>query len=401
MAAGRTQPVVRLKSGREQSVKNRHPWIFSGALQALPEGVEPGATVAVMSSTGQPLGSGAASPTSQIAIRLWSFDPGQAVDEHFFKERLQLAVDGRRERFDRLEMPACRLVNAESDGLPGLVVDRYADFLVCQFLSAGAEYWKATIVDLLNGLTRPRGIYERSDVEVRAKEGLEPCAGVLRGDAPPDLVTIRLGGVKLLVDIRTGHKTGCYLDQAENLRVVASHAQGREMLNCFAYTGAFGIAALSGGAAHVLNLDSSGPALELARRNAELNGFSQDTSEMLEGDVFTELRHFRDARRDFDLIVLDPPKFAANAAQVQRAARAYKDINLLALKLLRPGGTLVTFSCSGHVSAELFQKIVAGAAVDAARDVQITGFLSQAGDHPVATSFPQGHYLKGLVCRVS
>ena len=393
-------PVVRLKPGREQSMKNRHPWIFSGALQAVPDGLEPGSTVAVLSASGQALGSGAVSPASQIAVRLWSFEPEQEIDVGFFRERLAQALDARQERVNGLEAPACRLVNAESDRLPGLVVDRYGDFLVCQFLSCGAEYWKNTIAEALNELAQPCGIYERSDVEVRQKEGLKPRAGVLLGAPPPDVIEVRMRDLRLLVNVTSGHKTGSYLDQADNLPIAASHARGREVLNCFAYTGAFGLAALAGGAGHVLNLDSSGPALELARRSVEVNGFSQEAAEMLEGDAFTELRRFRDSRRDFDLIVLDPPKFAANAAQVQRAARAYKDINLLALKLLRPGGTLMTFSCSGHVSAELFQKIVADAAVDADRHVQITAFLSQSADHPVSTNFPQGRYLKGLVCRV-
>ena len=389
---------VRLKPGREHSLEARHPWVFSGALQQSPADIAPGQTVAIVAQDGRTMGLGALSPASQIAVRIWTFDAAVRIDPEFFRERVRAAV-GRRD-----VLPGCtgvtslRLVNAEADGLPGVVVDRYGEYLVCQFLSAGAELWRATITEALAEVCRPAGIYERSDVDVREKEGLVPRTGVIFGDAPPDLVDFELEGMRFLADPRQGHKTGFYLDQRLNLAVVRTLARDREALNCFSYTGSFAVAALHGGARQAVNLDSSAPALALAARHLEMNGMSAERVENIVADVFETLRRFRDSRRAFDLIVLDPPKFVANASQLQRGSRAYKDINLLALKLLRPGGLLVTFSCSGHVSAELFQKIVADAAVDAGRDVRIVQQLGQAPDHAVLTNFPQGRYLKGLVC---
>ncbi|HEY7840197.1 MAG TPA: class I SAM-dependent methyltransferase, partial [Gammaproteobacteria bacterium] len=391
-----TIPVpIRVKAGREHSLETRHPWVFSGALQSPPGGLAPGRTVTLVAQDGRTLGIGAWSPASQIAVRIWSFDPAERIDETFFHRRVLSAVD-RRSRF-----PGCRgatglrLVNAESDGLPGVIVDRYADFLVCQFLSAGAEFWRGAITAALNDVCRPAGIWERSDVDVRGKEGLAQRSGVIQGTEPPGLVEFEIGDMRFFADLRDGHKTGFYLDQRVNLEIVRNLSAGRDVLNCFAYTGSFGVAALKGGAGSVINLDSSGPALEIAARHIELNGLPAAAAQHVTGDVFEELRRFRDARRDFDLIVLDPPKFVANAAQLQRGSRAYKDINLLAFKLLRKGGLLASFSCSGHVSMELFQKIVADAALDARRDARIIQYFGQAPDHPVLTSYPQGRYLKG------
>jgi len=391
---------VRLKPGREHSLEARHPWVFSGALQALPEDAVPGQTVSLVAQDGRTLGVGALSPASQIAVRIWSFEPSQSIDAAFFHDRVQAAVNRRATLPGCADVAALRLINAESDGLPGVIVDRYADFLVCQFLSAGAEFWRSAVTDALAELCRPAGIYERSDVDVREKEGLPPRAGLVCGSEPPELIEFELAGMRLLADSRTGHKTGFYLDQRCNLELVRELAGGRDLLNCFAYTGSFAVAALRGGAQSAVNLDSSAAALAIAERHVGLNGFPPDRAQQVTADVFEELRRFRDARRDFDLIVLDPPKFVANAAQLPRGSRAYKDINLLAFKLLRPGGVLVSFSCSGHVSAELFQKIVADAALDAKRDARIVQYLGQAPDHPVLTSFPQGRYLKGLVCVV-
>jgi 23S rRNA (cytosine1962-C5)-methyltransferase len=292
------------------------------------------------------------------------------------------------------------LVASESDGLPGLIVDRYADWLVCQFLSAGSEHWKNTIVELLQELFPGLSIYERSDVSVREKEGLPLRCGVLAGSEPPDQVEITENGMRLLVDIKAGHKTGYYLDQRDSRLAVRDWAEGRDVLNCFSYTGGFGVSALLGGAKHVLQMDSSEPALDIAKKNADLNGLDPEKSEYICGDVFKELRRFRDSRRDFDLIILDPPKFVESRGQLEKGARGYKDINLLAFKLLRPGGLLFTFSCSGHMEMPLFQKIVADAALDAGRSAQILSVLHQAPDHPVALNFPEGAYLKGLLCRV-
>ncbi len=295
---------------------------------------------------------------------------------------------------------AYRLVNAESDGLPGVIVDRYDDFLVCQFLSAGAESWRKEIVRQLNTQIPAKGIYERSDASGRAWEGLKPRWGVLYGSAPPDLVQVREGPVHFLVDIYNGHKTGFYLDQRENRAIVSEYAKGADVLNCFAYTGGFGLYAHWGEARSVTNIEMSRTALEILERNMVLNGFRDKKTENTSGDVFALLRKYRDSARQFDMVILDPPKFAQSSQQVKKAARGYKDINLFAIKLIKPGGVLFTFSCSGHVSPALFQKIVSDAALDADRQVQIIRHLDQAPDHPVSLNFPEGHYLKGLICRV-
>ncbi len=398
---------ILLKAGRDKSLLRRHPWIFSGAIERMVgEAPASGATAAVQAADGTALGWGAWSPLSQIAVRLWSFDPAAEITPAFFHERLRLALAARQPLHQTPNLNAYRLVNAESDGIPGLVVDRYGGYLVCQFLTAGAEFWKATLVEALNALAPEfvgsvEGIYERSDVDVREKEGLAPLTGVLAGAEPPELVTVQEYDCQFQVAIRTGHKTGCYLDQRDNRRMLAEYAAGAEVLNCFAYTGGFGVWALRGGARQVTNIDTSAGTLELAAANGALNGFDAAQMENMNGDVFSVLRRYRDSRRQFDIIVLDPPKFAESRAQVDGATRGYKDINLLALKLLRSGGVLFTFSCSGLISPDLFQKIVAGAAADAGRDAQIVRRLSQGPDHPVALSFPEGEYLKGLVCRVS
>jgi 23S rRNA (cytosine1962-C5)-methyltransferase len=413
---------VILKKGREKNLLQRHPWIFSGAIERVEGAPGVGETVTVCSFDRQPLAMAAWSPESQIALRIWSFNPATVIDAGFFRAKLQSAINARchltgracspsapliEERTARRAVPtntvstnAVRLVAAESDGLPGLIIDRYADWIVCQFLSAGSEHWKDTIIELLQDLFPGLSIYERSDVSVREKEGLPSRCGVLAGTEPPEHVEIHENGMRLLVDIKAGHKTGYYLDQRDSRLAVRQWAERRDVLNCFSYTGGFGVAALLGGAKHVLQMDSSGPALEIAKKNAELNGLNPEKSEYIEGDVFKELRRFRDSRRDFDLIILDPPKFVESRGQLEKGARGYKDINLLAFKLLRPGGLLFTFSCSGHMEMPLFQKIVADSALDAGRSAQILSVLHQSPDHPVALNFPEGAYLKGLLCRV-
>ncbi len=390
-----------LKPGREKSLLRRHPWIFSGAVARVDGQPQTGETVEVRAADGTWLARAAYSPHSQIIARVWTFDPDEDLTPAFFRARLERALSARYPLISNLQLPALRLVNAESDRLPGLIVDRYADFLVCQFLAAGAERWKREIVAGLAELIPSAGIYERSDVEVRAKEGLEPVTGVLAGLAPPELIEIEENECRFWVDVQRGHKTGFYLDQRDNRAAVRAAAHGREVLNCFAYTGGFGVAALRGGAAHVTHVETSASALELAQKNVTLNGLDSARVENVVGDVFAVLRQYRDARRQFDLIILDPPKFIDSRSQLERASRGYKDINLLAFKLLRLGGLLFTFSCSGLLEADLFQKIVADAALDAKRDPQIVRRLSQAPDHPVALSYPEGGYLKGLVCRVA
>ncbi len=391
---------VILKNGREKSLLRRHPWIFSGAVTKIIGSIQAGETVDILSSKGKWLARGAYSPFSQITVRVWTFNPDEDITPEFFHARLKRAFSSRDPLMKHSTLTACRMVNAESDGLPGLIVDRYADFLVCQFLFAGAEHWKQDIADGLKSLMPRAGIYERSDADVREKEGLKPCAGVLSGQEPPDLVEIQENEVCFLADIRRGHKTGFYLDQRENRAALAAYTENAEVLNCFAYTGGFGVYALKYGAAKVTNIDSSADALAICQRNIALNALNTAAAENVEGDVFQILRKYRDSGQQFDVIVLDPPKFADSRGQLERAARGYKDINLLAFKLLRPGGMLFTFSCSGLMTPELFQKIVADAALDAKCDAQIIRFLGQAADHPTALNFPEGHYLKGLAVRI-
>jgi len=375
-----------------------HPWIFSGAIGRIEGDPSAGAVVDVHTDDGVLIGRGGYSAASQIAVRMWSFAPEDTIDREFLQKRISTAI-GFRSALPSLPMAACRLINAESDGMPGLIVDRYGEFIVCQFLACTVEAFKQEIVELLQELTDCQGIYERSDVSVRNKENLPLTAGVLAGSDPPELITITEHGRQYHVDIRAGHKTGFYLDQRDNRTCIAALSEGKSVLNCFSYTGGFAIAALTGGATDVTNIDTSAKVLELGRRNVELNELPSERVTDVEGDVFEVLRKYRDSRRNFDVIVLDPPRFAESKMRLPQASRGYKDINLLALKLLRPGGLLLTYSCSGHVAPDLFQKIVSDAALDANRIVQIVDRHAQPGDHPIAMTFPEGQYLKGLVCR--
>ena len=390
-----------LKPKRGKSLLNHHPWVFSGAIARTTGRPGPGDTVDILSAASRWLGRGAFSPKSQIRVRVWTFDQSQAVDRSFFNLRLQEARKRRQRIAADSTTDAYRLVNGESDDLPGLIVDRYGSWLVCQFLTAGTEFWKTTIVECLSGLFPGiSGIYERSDVDVRKKEGLEKVCGPLAGRQPPATVEIIENGCRYHVDVRDGHKTGFYLDQRDNRRCLAVYANGAEVLNCFAYTGGFAVAALKAGATRVTNLDASAAALELARRNIELNGLESLRGDHVTGDVFRLLREYRSTGRTFDRIVLDPPKFVTSKGDLMRASRGYKDINRLAFHLLRPSGMLFTFSCSGLMGRDLFQKIVADAALDAGCHAQILHWLSQAPDHPATLRFPEGVYLKGLVCQV-
>jgi 23S rRNA (cytosine1962-C5)-methyltransferase len=389
-----------LKPGKEKSLLRRHPWIFSGAVEKPPANAGPGDTVRVTSHDGEFLAWAALSPESQIRARVWSFDENERVDADFFFARIERALRSRRAMAASGDpRAALRLVHGESDGVPGVIVDRYADTLVVQLLSCGAERWREEIADALVKATGCSHMYERSDADVRKLEGLAPRSGILRG-APAAEIEILEGERKLrfLVDVAGGQKTGFYLDQAENRALVAAMAADKQVLNCFCYTGAFSIAALAGGATSVTSIDSSADALVKLAAHLQLNGCNAARSTVIEADVFQALRAQRDAGRRYDLIILDPPKFAPTAAHAERAARAYKDINLLGFKLLNPGGRLVTFSCSGGIDAGLFQKIVAGAALDAGVDAQIERKLTASPDHPVLLSFPEGDYLKGLVC---
>lgn len=392
---------IRLKAGKEKSLLRRHPWVFDGAVAR--GGGDAGETVRVEAHDGRFLAWAALSPQSKIRARVWSFDEGQRIDAAFIAERVAAALQAR--ALWDIESDGLRLVHGESDGLPGLVVDRYGDTLVAQFGSCGAERWKKVIVEALLAHTGLQRLYERSDASVRQLEGLPEAVGWLAG-APAsgeatglDLV-IREHGWKLALNIAEGHKTGFYLDQRDNrqrFHAWTRHRQFQRVLNCFCYTGGFTVAALAAGAGQVTSIDSSGPALDKARANVQLNGLDGARATMIDADVNASLRQFLKEGQRFDAIVLDPPKFAPTSAHAERAARAYKDINRLALQLLEPGGVLFTFSCSGGISADLFHKIVASAGTDAGVDAFISERLGGAPDHPMTVSFPEGEYLKGLV----
>ncbi len=387
--------IIRLRAGKERSLLRRHPWIFESAIAK--GGGDSGETVRVESAEGQFLGWAAFSPASKIRARMWSFDEKQRIDAGFFQASIAKAVQART-RFD-IQSNGVRLIHGESDGLPGLIVDRYGDTLVAQFTSAGVERWKEAIADALLAETGLSKLYERSDASSRTLEGLTEQTGWLRGDGATDLV-LQEHDWKLHLSIANGHKTGFYLDQRDSRQKFASYTQRlqfQRVLNCFCYTGGFSVAALSGGAGHVTSIDSSGPALELGAANVALNGFDASRATWLDADVNASLRQFGQEGRTFDAIILDPPKFAPTVAHAERAARAYKDINRLAFKLLEPGGVLFTYSCSGGISADLFHKIVAGAGADAGVDGFITERMGGAPDHPMTIAFPEGEYLKGLV----
>jgi len=388
---------ILLKPARDKSLRRHHPWLFSGAIARVEGDPQRGDTVEVVSDSGQPLALAAYSPQSQIRARVWSFDTGRRIEAEFLRERLARALALRAALPAARHSNALRLVHAESDGLPGLVVDRYDDVLVAQFLSAGAERWREPILDALVELTGCEAVYERSDAEVRSLEGLEPRSGFVRGDRAAARCAIVEHGLSFHVDVEQGQKTGFFLDQRDNRQRVRALAMGREVLDGFCYTGGFALAALAGGAERVLALESSAPALEVAGENLSANRLDAGRIEFVQADVFAHLRTLRDRGARFGLVVLDPPKFAPTAAQAKNAARAYKDINLLAFKLLAPGGLLATFSCSGGVPAELFQSIVAGAALDAGVEGKIVERFGPAADHPVALEFPEGDYLKGLL----
>jgi 23S rRNA (cytosine1962-C5)-methyltransferase len=396
---------ITLNPNREKSLLRRHPWVFASAIKSVDQETASGSTVDLLSSEGQFLARASYSPISQIRARVWTFND-EPVDKEFFRRKIKAAIEVRQRLQVESHTNAYRLIHAESDGIPGLIVDRYDDVLVLQSLTAGSEFWKETIADLLIEETGIQNIYERSDADVRELEGLKPVTGVLRGanyDTSTRLstslrITIYEHGLKFRVDLEHGHKTGFYLDQRHNRHRVGEFAKDRDVLNCFCYTGGFSIHALANGAKSVLSVDSSADALSLLEENIALNTLPADRHTSLEGDVFQLLRKFRDANRSFDMIILDPPKFAPTAAHAEKASRAYKDINLLAFKLLRHGGMLFTYSCSGGIDAALFQKIVASAALDAGVEATIIEHLSQGSDHPVSLHFPEGAYLKGLVC---
>lgn len=390
---------VYLHPTREKSLLRKHPWIFSKAVERTEGRCHHGDTVDVYSADNQWLGRGAFSPDSQIRVRIWTFDKSQSIDNAFFTQRIHTAIAAREHLVTHARTNAYRVIAAESDGLPGITIDKYDDVLVLQLLSAGAEKHRDKIIWSLNKCFPEHRIYDRSDVDVRKKEGLEPIKGPIQGEVITP-VTIIENDVSIIVDIENGHKTGFYLDQRDNRYISAQYMKNADVLNCFCYTGTFATYALRYGARQVTNVDVSQPALDIAKTHIELNELDISQASFIKQDVFELLRDYAHSDKMFDHIVLDPPKFVDSKSSLNRAARGYKDINLYAMKSIRSGGYLSTFSCSGLMSSDLFQKIVSDAALDAGREVRIIKRYSQASDHPVATNFPEGYYLKGFLCQV-
>lgn len=391
-----------LKPKREKSVLNRHPWLFSRAISKVEGKPKSGDLVQVLAANGRFLATGYFNPNSQIRVRLLSWDADEEIDAEFWNGRLSQAKHHRQQLNLEPATTAYRLVNAEADRLPGLIVDKYGDFLVMQSLTAGIERQKETILAALQQIWQPTGIIERSDADVRKKEGLPPISRLAAGEAPPEPLIIQENNIQFGVNLMGGHKSGFYLDQRENRTAVCQpqHVENKSVLNVFAYTGGFGLYAIANGAKQVTHVDSSYDLLALAEENVGRNGWERPQDEYIAGDAFEVLRHYRDSGQTFDLIVLDPPKFAHTQRDIDRACRGYKDLNMLAMRLLTPHGLLATFSCSGLISADLFQKVLFGAAVDAQRQVQIIQPLAQGADHPVLLTFPESAYLKGFLCRV-
>ena len=393
-------PAVTLKPGRDKTARQRHPWIFSGAIAKIEGNPQAGDVVMVVDSDNKFIAYGHYSPISQIRIRLLDWNNDTKIDDAWWYKKIRSSIERRNNIPDLADSNAIRLVYAESDFIPGLIVDKYDDFLIAQFLSCGVDKIKNEIAAILNDIIKPRGIYERSDVEVRKLEGLEPQKGVLSGAEPSNEIIITERRIKFGVDIISGHKTGLYLDQRYNRKSVAEFAAGKKVLDCFCYGGGFSLYALANKCQNVTLVDSSQAALDMANRNVELNGFDLSKAYFVAGDVFEVLRELRSLGKRFDMIILDPPKFAPTKKDLKKALSAYKDINLLALKLLEPDGILATFSCSGAVDSQTLQTVLFWAATDSGRQVQIIQKLSQDIDHPISVTFPESEYLKGFICRV-
>jgi 23S rRNA (cytosine1962-C5)-methyltransferase len=399
MPKGEPTGKVIVKPEREDAVKRRHPWLFSGSVAKIEGKVQPGDIVDVVSQDGTWLARGFVNPQSEVPVRIATWKPDERLDEEWLWNRLQQAWQRRKQLGIPDQTDAFRLVYAESDFLPGVIADCYADFVVVQIYTPAMDKWRDLLADFLMELLKPKGVLERSDFDTRLREKLLPRVGPIKGEPPPERVTITEHGLKFLVDVWRGHKTGFYLDQRENRLRSEPYLKGERVLNAFSYTGSFAVYALRAGAKHVINLDTSAEALRLAEENAAINGFA-GAVQSLEGNAFQVLRKFRDEGEQFDAIILDPPRFAPTKATVPNALRGYKDINWLAMRLLKPGGFLVTFSCSGMVSPEMFQQVLFEAALDAKREVLIIERLSQSRDHPILLNFPESEYLKGFVCLV-
>ncbi len=392
-------PAIIIRTDRVKAVTRKHPWIFSKAIKKVVDNPTLGETIEIKDQEGNWLATGSYSPHSQIRARIWSFDQEETIDQAFFSRRIERAQTIRQDIIKNADLTGYRLLAAENDGVPGITVDVFDTTLVIQLVSAGAEYQRENLIAALKEAFPAFNIYERSDADARGKEGIKKAKGLIHGELPEEL-TISENGIKAYVDIENGHKTGFYLDQRDNRQILETYSKDKSVLNCFSYTGTFGLYALRGGASHVTQVDLSADALAIAEKNVELNGFDSSKVEYVRHDVFKLLRKYKEEGRKFDVIVMDPPKFAESKSQLTGACRGYKDINRIAMELLNPGGHLFTFSCSGLMETGLFQKVVADAALDANRDVFFKEKLSQAHDHLISSAYPEGHYLKGFVCQV-
>lgn len=389
-----------IREGKEKPIRLHHPWIFANAIAKINGKPNKGEVVEVKDSNGNFLARGFYNPFSQICLRLLEWNESVLIDNEWFIQKLTASIDRRKNIFKFYKTNAVRLVNAESDMIPGLIVDQYNEFLAVQFLTAGIDRLKLDICEILKTIIHPKGIYERSDADVRKLENLPATKGILLGEKPPEEIEIIENGYRFIVNIKEGQKTGFFLDQRENRNILSYYAWEKDVLDCFCYTGGFSIYSLKSGAKSVESIDSSSKALNILKKNIQGNKLQNLNYKLIEGDVFQILRNYRDDERKFDMVILDPPKLAPAKQFLNKAMRAYKDINLLAMKVLSPGGILATFSCSGGVSLEDFKKVIGWASIDAKKEVQIIRTLSQAEDHPIRISYPESEYLKGLICRV-
>jgi 23S rRNA (cytosine1962-C5)-methyltransferase len=391
---------VILKKGKEKAALQRHPWIFSGAIDKVKGAPENGEIVKVFAADKSFLAYGYYNSQSRVAVRLLEWEEETTVDKDWYQQKLRNAIASRAHVLNNEDTNTCRLVFSEADYLPGLIVDKYADFLSLQILSAGIENVKGDIIDILRAELNPSGIFDKSDANARTHENLEVSQGLLWGENPPEFIEVKENGMRYHINIADGQKSGFYCDQRDNREILAAYTKDKEVLDCFCYSGGFTLNSLKHGAKHVTSVDSSALAIETLKHNLGLNGFTEDQQTSIQSDVNKQLRAFKEEGRTFDVIILDPPKYAPSRSALDRAARAYKDLNRLGMLLLNPGGILATYSCSGAVDLETFKQITAWAALDAGKEVQVIKQFHQPEDHPVRISFPEGEYLKGLLVRV-
>ena len=391
---------VKLKKGKEKAVRQLHPWVFSGAIDQIKGKPENGDIIRITDSNNDFLAYGFFNSKSRVAVRLLEWNLETEINESWWRRKIKIAVK-HRDELNTEDTNTYRLIFSEADFLPGLIVDRYADFLSVQILTSGIENIKHIILDELQQLLSPKGIFDRSDASARAHEGMEASSGgILLGTEPPEFVGVKENGIFYQVNIAEGQKSGFYCDQRDNRKWVADHVKDKKVLDCFSYSGGFSLNAMAKGAKEVISVDSSALALDTLKRNMGINHFNSIPHRLIQSDVNKQLRAFREVNEKFDVIILDPPKYAPSRSALTKASRAYKDLNRMAMLLLDEGGLLATYSCSGAVDISMFKQIIAWAALDAGKEVQFIQQFSQPADHPVRSSFPEGEYLKGLLCRV-